>query len=72
MDLRYSDSDEKFRGELRSWLEENVPAQGDPPAPDDWEARRAYEMILRAAARAEQQGNRQDDSPTDPSEADRG
>ena len=34
--------------------------------------RRAYEMILRAAARAEQQGNRQDDSPTDPSEADRG
>ena len=43
MDLRYSDSDEKFRGALRSWLEENVSAHGDPPPADDWEARRAYD-----------------------------
>jgi len=43
VDLRYSDSDEKFRGELRSWLEENVPAHGEPPRADDWEARRAYD-----------------------------
>jgi alkylation response protein AidB-like acyl-CoA dehydrogenase len=43
VDLRYSDSDEEFRSELRSWLEQAVPAHGDPPPPDDWEARRAYD-----------------------------
>ncbi len=43
MDLRYSESDEKFRGELRAWLSEAVPAHGDPPAINDWPARRAYD-----------------------------
>lgn len=43
LDLRYSDSDEQFRGELRSWLEKAVPAHGDPPPADDWPARRAYD-----------------------------
>ena len=43
MDLRYSDSDEKFRAELRAWLDEAVPAHGEPPAINDWPARRAYD-----------------------------
>ncbi len=43
MDLRYSESDEKFRDELRSWLKEAVPAHGEPPAQNEWEARRAYD-----------------------------
>ena len=43
MDLRYSESDEKFRAELRAWLEREVPAHGDPPPTNDWPARRAYD-----------------------------
>ena len=43
MDLRYSDSDEKFRAELRSWLAREVPAHGATPAEADWAARRAYD-----------------------------
>ena len=43
MDLRYSEEDEKFRAELRSWLEGAVPAHGDPPPVHDWDARRAYD-----------------------------
>ncbi len=43
MDLRYSESDEAFRRELRAWLEDAVPAHGPPPAADDWPARRAYD-----------------------------
>ena len=43
LDLRYSESDEKFRGELRSWLAEAVPAHGDPPPRDDWPGRREYD-----------------------------
>lgn len=43
MDLRYSEADEKFRAELRSWLSEAVPAHGTPPPYSDWEARRAYD-----------------------------
>ena len=43
MDLRYSDADEKFRAELRAWLEEAVPAHGDPPPGHDWDTRRAYD-----------------------------
>ncbi len=43
MDLRYSDAEKKFRGELRAWLAEQVPAHGEPPAQDDWDARRAYD-----------------------------
>jgi alkylation response protein AidB-like acyl-CoA dehydrogenase len=43
LDLRYSESDEKFRGEFRAWLSEAVPAHGDPPPPGDWAPRREYD-----------------------------
>ncbi len=43
MDLRYSESDEQFRGELRSWLRDAVSAHGPPPPHHDWPARRAYD-----------------------------
>jgi alkylation response protein AidB-like acyl-CoA dehydrogenase len=43
VDLRYSREDEAFRGVLRAWLEKEVPAHGEPPASDDWPARRAYD-----------------------------
>ena len=50
MDLRYSDSDEKFRAELRAWLAQAVPAHGAPPPSHDWAARRAYDTRLAAQA----------------------
>jgi alkylation response protein AidB-like acyl-CoA dehydrogenase len=43
VDLRYSDSDEDFRADLRAWFASEVPAHGRPPAIDDWPARRAYD-----------------------------
>ena len=43
MDLRYSESDEKFRAELRAWLEEAVPAHGAPPPRHAWAERRDYD-----------------------------
>ncbi len=43
MDLRYSDSDQAFRAEVRAWLETEVPRHGPPPSPGDWDARRAYD-----------------------------
>lgn len=43
MDLRYSESDERFRKELRAWLAEAVPAHGAPPPVHDWPARRAWD-----------------------------
>jgi alkylation response protein AidB-like acyl-CoA dehydrogenase len=43
VDLRYSESDERFRAELRAWLAEAVPAHGAAPPPHDWQARRAYD-----------------------------
>jgi alkylation response protein AidB-like acyl-CoA dehydrogenase len=43
VDLRYSDSDEAFRHELRSWLAEVLPTIPPEPAPDDWPGRRAYD-----------------------------
>ena len=43
VDLRYSDSDEKFRAELRAWLAEAVKAHGAAPPADDWNARREYD-----------------------------
>jgi len=43
MNLRYSESDEAFRSGLRRWLAEAVPAHGQPPAVDDWAARREYD-----------------------------
>ena len=45
MDLRYSDSDEKFRAELRAWLEKEVADYGPPPpeGTSDWASRRTYD-----------------------------
>jgi hypothetical protein len=43
MDLRYSDVDEAFRGELQEWFAREVPAYGPPPRPGDWAVRRAYD-----------------------------
>jgi alkylation response protein AidB-like acyl-CoA dehydrogenase len=43
VDLTYSDDDERFRKELRAWLEVEVPRHGAPPPPGDWPARRAYD-----------------------------
>ncbi len=43
MDLRYTEAEEKFRRELRSWLTAEVPAHGPPPPSHDWYARRAYD-----------------------------
>lgn len=43
MDLRYSESDENFRKQLRAWLARAVPEHGEPPAINDWPARRAYD-----------------------------
>jgi len=43
VDLRYSESDERFRKELRGWLGDVLPTLDDKPGPDDWPARRAYD-----------------------------
>src|SRR3954468_18967111 len=44
MDLRYTEEEEAFRGEVRAWLEDVLPSV--PPEPDrnDWAARRVYDM----------------------------
>ena len=44
MDLRYSESDEAFRRELRAWLADAVPAHGPAPSErSDWSLRREYD-----------------------------
>jgi alkylation response protein AidB-like acyl-CoA dehydrogenase len=43
VDLRYSESDERFRAELRAWLASALPSLPSKPAPDDWPARREYD-----------------------------
>jgi len=43
VDLRYSESDQTFRAELRAWLADAVPAHGVSPSRHDWEGRRAYD-----------------------------
>jgi alkylation response protein AidB-like acyl-CoA dehydrogenase len=43
LDLRYSEADEKFRGELREWLAREAPRYGPPPPTHDWAARRQYD-----------------------------
>ena len=43
MDLRYSDSDEAFRAELREWLAVELPQLPPMPARGDWTARRGYD-----------------------------
>ncbi len=48
MDLRYSESDEKFRAELRDWLERVLPTLGPKPPAEDWPARRRYDTDWQA------------------------
>jgi len=43
MDLRYTDAEQAFRGELRRWLAETLPGLPPKPAPTDWPGRRAYD-----------------------------
>ena len=43
MDPRYSESDQRFRRQLRSWLEEAVRTYPDPPGEEDWALRREYD-----------------------------
>ena len=43
MDLRYTDAEQQFRAELRSWLESALPALPPRPAMDDWPGRRVYD-----------------------------
>ena len=40
MDLVWSEEDERFRAELRSWLEKALPELGPEPEREDWGARR--------------------------------
>jgi alkylation response protein AidB-like acyl-CoA dehydrogenase len=43
VDLRYSESDERFRAEVRGWLSAALPKLPPKPGPHDWDARRAYD-----------------------------
>jgi len=43
MDLRYSESDEAFRAELRAWLAATLPELPAEPAREDWPARVVYD-----------------------------
>ena len=44
MDLRYSADDERFRAELRAWLDKVLPTLSPKPEKaEDWPARRAYD-----------------------------
>jgi alkylation response protein AidB-like acyl-CoA dehydrogenase len=43
VDLRYSESDEQFRAELRAWLAEVLPGLPPKPGPHDWDARRDWD-----------------------------
>src|SRR5207249_4534477 len=42
-DLRYSEADERFRAELRSWLDSVLPTLPPPPPATDMRARREYD-----------------------------
>ena len=43
MDLRYSESDEAFRAELRQWLSATLPELPSEPPRDDWPARVVFD-----------------------------
>jgi len=43
VDLRYSDEDEAFRAELRTWLAAELAKLPSPPERADWPARRRYD-----------------------------
>ncbi|MDT3444202.1 MULTISPECIES: acyl-CoA dehydrogenase family protein [unclassified Pseudofrankia] len=44
MRLRDSESDARFRKEVRAWLAENLPVLGPRPAYGDWPAKKAYDQ----------------------------
>ncbi|EGX56374.1 oxidoreductase [Streptomyces zinciresistens K42] len=44
MDLAHTPQEEEFRARLRRWLAEVLPALPSKPPPDDWPARRAYDL----------------------------
>jgi alkylation response protein AidB-like acyl-CoA dehydrogenase len=43
MDLRYTEAEEAFRGDLRAWLSATLPTLGHKPPTHDWPARRTYD-----------------------------
>ena len=43
MDLRYTDAEQAFREELRTWLAKTLPGLPPKPDPTDWPGRRAYD-----------------------------
>jgi hypothetical protein len=43
VDLRYTESEQAFRAELRTWLADTIPTLPPKPPRDDWPARRAYD-----------------------------
>ncbi len=43
MDLRYTEAEQEFRHELRSWLQSVLPDVPAEPGPNDWAARREYD-----------------------------
>jgi alkylation response protein AidB-like acyl-CoA dehydrogenase len=43
MDLKYSESDERFRAELRAWLADALPRIPPKPPLEDWPARREWD-----------------------------
>ncbi|MFE9256747.1 acyl-CoA dehydrogenase family protein [Streptomyces sp. NPDC006879] len=44
MDLGYTPAEEEFREGLRRWLAATLPTLPPRPSPDDWPARRAYDL----------------------------
>jgi alkylation response protein AidB-like acyl-CoA dehydrogenase len=44
MDLSYTPEEDEFRAGLRKWLARVLPALPPKPSPDDWPARRAYDL----------------------------
>jgi alkylation response protein AidB-like acyl-CoA dehydrogenase len=43
VDLRYTESEQAFRTDLRTWLADTVPTLPPKPPRDDWPSRRAYD-----------------------------
>ncbi|GHD91512.1 acyl-CoA dehydrogenase family protein [Streptomyces naganishii] len=65
MDLTYTPQEEDFRARLREWLAEVLPTLPPKPSPDDWPARRAYDLgWQRALHDAGYAGVHWDASPT--------
>jgi alkylation response protein AidB-like acyl-CoA dehydrogenase len=44
VDLSYTPEEEEFRARLREWLGKVLPTLPDKPSPQDWPARRAYDL----------------------------